>query len=313
MHARIRLGFLAGQSPAGLLSPDDTSPSRWYDSAALQHTFERAGFVITRIERQFEAVDFAASSDGAALPPSLVDELTRNADAMTRTYLVLAHPFPLAAHVRLELRVRDLTQSNERSVRALEERAAGLDSRYSELKRACDGTSSRLDRLGADMQLAAARETRLQASLAAAHERLASGHAALESVRRDLTRFVYELLVLRVRKMVEFALPPGAIALVVSKGDDRLLAFDGRTGWHFLRNDKGLYAGHHPADSATAIAALEALRAAGASYLVFPQVSLWWLDHYAGLREHLDTHARVVVRDDRTAVIYALDRPRGRR
>ena len=32
------------------------------------------------------------------------------------------------------------------------------------------------------------------------------------------------------------------------------------------------------------------LRAAGAGYLVFPQVALWWLDHYAGLREHLDRH-----------------------
>ena len=42
----------------------------------------------------------------------------------------------------------------------------------------------------------------------------------------------------------------------MSKGDERLLAFNGRTGWHFLRNDKGLYAGHHPADSAAAIAAL---------------------------------------------------------
>jgi len=112
-----------------------------------------------------------------------------------------------------------------------------------------------------------------------------------------------------VRTTVEAALPAGAVALVVSKGDERLLAFNGRTGWHFLRNDKGLYAGHHPADSAAAIAALERLRKDGAAYLLFPQVALWWLDHYAGLRDHLDRHGRVVVRDDRTAVIYALDRP----
>ena len=113
--------------------------------------------------------------------------------------------------------------------------------------------------------------------------------------------------------MVEAALPLGAIALVVSKGDERLLAFSGRTGWHFLRNEQGLYAGHHPADSAAAIEALERLRAGGAGYLVIPQVALWWLDHYAGLREHLDKHARVVVRDERTAVIYALERSEARR
>ena len=81
----------------------------------------------------------------------------------------------------------------------------------------------------------------------------------------------------------------------------------GRDGT-FSGTNKGLYAGHHPADSAAAIEALERLRADGAGYLVFPQVALWWLDHYAGLREHLDRHGRVVVRDERTAVIYALDR-----
>ena len=59
---------------------------------------------------------------------------------------------------------------------------------------------------------------------------------------------------------------------------------------------------------AAAIAALKRLRADGAGYLVIPQVALWWLDHYAGLREHLDRHGRVVVRNERTAVIYALDR-----
>ena len=43
------------------------------------------------------------------------------------------------------------------------------------------------------------------------------------------------------------------------------------------------------------------------------QVALWWLDHYTGFRDHLDRHGRVILRDDRTAVIYALARPRGLR
>jgi len=317
MHARIRLGFLAGRSPAGLLSSDETSPSHWYDGAALRHTFERAGFVITRIERHIEAFDLDASPlNGTRVPSALVDELARDADAMTRTYVVLAHPFPLAGHVRLEMRVRELAQSHDRSVeqvRALEQRTEALDLLHAELKRVCDGAASRIDRLGADMQLISARDSRLQPSLTAAHHRLTGSRVELDAVRRDLTRFQYDLLVLRVRSTVEAALPKGAIALVVSKGDERLVTFNGRTGWHFLRNDKGLYAGHHPADSAAAIKALGDLRTAGAAYLVFPQVALWWLDHYAGLRDHLDRHGRVVVRDDRTAVIYALDRPEARR
>ena len=95
MHARIRLGFLAGRSPAGLLSPDATSPSHWYDGAALQRTFERAGFVITRIERHIEAFDADAPPlDGTPLPPALVDGLTRDADAMTRTLRGRGAPLP---------------------------------------------------------------------------------------------------------------------------------------------------------------------------------------------------------------------------
>jgi hypothetical protein len=226
--------------------------------------------------------------------------------------VVVAHHFPLNGHVRLELRVCELAQSQDRTAertKALEQRAEGLEAGYADVKRVYDGTVSRIDRLGADLQLVAARDSRLQPSLAAARQRLTSGRAGLEAVRRELTRFQYELLILRVRTMVETTLPAGAVVLVVSKGDERLVSFKGRTGWHFLRNEQGLYAGHHPADSAAAIKALEPLRANGAAYLVFPQVALWWLDHYAGLREHLDRHGRVVVRDDRTAVIYALDPP----
>ena len=82
--------------------------------------------------------------------------------------MVVAHPFPLAGHVRLEMRVRELTQSHDRAaeqMKALEQRTEGLDTRYAELKRVCDGTVSRIDRIGADVQLVAARDSRLQPSL----------------------------------------------------------------------------------------------------------------------------------------------------
>ena len=311
MHGKIRLGFLAGRSPGDLLSADATSPSHWYDGAVLQRTFEHAGFVITKVERHLEAFEADASPlDGPPLP-ALVDGLSRDADAMTRTFVVVAHPFPLTGQVRVEMRVRELAQLHERAAeqtKALEQRAEGLDTRYAELRRTVDGAMSTIDRIGDDVRRVAARDSRLQSPLTAAHRRLTSNRVDVEAIRRDLLRFQYELLVPRVRTAIEAALPKGAVALVVSKGDERLLALNGRTGWHFLRNDKGLYAGHHPADSAAAIEALERLRAEGAGYLVFPQVALWWLDHYAGLREHLDSHGRVVVRNHRTAVIYALDR-----
>jgi SAM-dependent methyltransferase len=316
MHGRIRLGFLAGRSPSGLLAADATSPVQWYDSTALQRTFERAGFVITRIERQIEAFDGDVPPlDGRPLPQALVDGLTRDADAMTRAFVVMAHLFPLAGHVRVGMHVRELTQAHDRAaeqMKALEARAAGSDMRYAELQRGLDRTQSSLERMGADLERIAGRDTRLQPSLPGAHQRLMNNRLAVEAIRRDLTRFNYEMLIPRLRTMVEAALPAGAVALVVSKGDERLLSFNGRTGWHFLRNAQGLYAGHHPADSAAAIAALERLRRDGAGYLVFPHVALWWLDHYAGLREHLDRHGRIVARQERTAVIYQLRSEKGR-
>jgi SAM-dependent methyltransferase len=313
MHGRIRLEFLAGRSPSGFLSADTGSPSRWYDSAALHQTFERARFAITRIERHLEAFDAGSvPTSGSPLPPALVDELTRDTDAMTRAFIVMAHPVPLGRNVRMEIRVRELTELHDRALeqlRAIEERTGDLDRRYAEAMRVVDGAVSKIDRIGADVQRAALRDSAWQPALANAHQRLTSHRVELETIRRDLTRFQYEQLIPRLRTMVEAAVPSGAVALVVSKGDERMLAFSGRTGWHFLRNDKGVYAGHHPADSAAAIQALERLRAAGARYLVIPQVALWWLDHYTGLREHLKRRGRLVARNDRTGAIYSLARP----
>src|SRR5262249_17354647 len=95
------------------------------------------------------------------------------------------------------------------------------------------------------------------------------------------------------------SLPPGATVLVVSRGDDALLDLDGPRGQHFPQNDQGVYAGHHPTDSEAAVSHLEALRGKGAEYLLFPQTAFWWLDHYAGLRDHLDRyHDRVLADQD---------------
>ena len=37
-----------------------------------------------------------------------------------------------------------------------------------------------------------------------------------------------------------------------------------------------------------------------------PAPSLWWLDHYAGFRRHLEARYRVAVADPGSAVIYEL-------
>jgi GT2 family glycosyltransferase len=91
----------------------------------------------------------------------------------------------------------------------------------------------------------------------------------------------YRDLVERIRDVVDAELPPDATVLVVSNGDDELLQLGAdRCGWHFPQTEDGTYAGHHPGDSAEAIAHFEALQERGAEYIVFPETALWWLDFY---------------------------------
>jgi GT2 family glycosyltransferase len=110
----------------------------------------------------------------------------------------------------------------------------------------------------------------------------------------------------QVREVVKDAVPSGSTVLVISRGDEELLRLNGRRAEHFPQADDGTWAGHHPADSAEAIAHLESLRERGAEFLVVPPTYLWWLRHYEGLRTHLDSRYEPVVSDDRAGAIYRL-------
>ena len=121
-----------------------------------------------------------------------------------------------------------------------------------------------------------------------------------------VSQLEYERVKKRVWAAVRGAVAPDATVLVVSRGDDELLEFDGRRGWHFPRSDTGEYAGHHPADSAEAISHLEDLRAQGAGFFVIPGPSLWWLDHYRELTRHLEASYEALVREPATCVIFHL-------
>jgi hypothetical protein len=93
---------------------------------------------------------------------------------------------------------------------------------------------------------------------------------------------------------------------VISRGDERLLQLNGRRAQHFPQTADGAWAGHHPADSAEAVEHLESLRERGAEFLVIPPTYLWWLRHYEGLRQHLESEYEPVVSDDRAGAIYRL-------
>ncbi len=51
----------------------------------------------------------------------------------------------------------------------------------------------------------------------------------------------------------------------------------------------GVYQGR-PADDEDAIAALDRQREQGAEFIGFIADTMWWLDHYTGLRDHLEAN-----------------------
>jgi hypothetical protein len=116
----------------------------------------------------------------------------------------------------------------------------------------------------------------------------------------------YQVMVDRVRKVIEGTVAPGSVVLVLSKGDDDLVDLRGRRGWHFPRDDDGSYAGHYPSDSGVAVAQLEALRTRGAEYVVFPATAFWWFQHYPEFAHHLRTRYPTVVQVDDTCLVFEL-------
>lgn len=111
----------------------------------------------------------------------------------------------------------------------------------------------------------------------------------------------------RIRSVVGAGVPEGATVLVVSRGDEELLRLPGRIGWHFPQVEGGVYAGHHPGDSAEAVAGLKELQGRGADFLVIPCTSFWWLDHYTGFSRYLDRHHRLVAFHEDLCLLFALN------
>ncbi len=118
----------------------------------------------------------------------------------------------------------------------------------------------------------------------------------------------YGKLLAAIRDAVRRVVPERATVLVVSRGDEDLLALDGRAAWHFPQDEYGQYAGHHPADGESAIAHLETLRCDGAQYLLLPATAFWWLEHYPEFARHLAARYACVRRDD-DCVIHRLAEP----
>jgi GT2 family glycosyltransferase/glycosyltransferase involved in cell wall biosynthesis len=121
-----------------------------------------------------------------------------------------------------------------------------------------------------------------------------------------LPHLAYSRLVTAFVDMLENAMPPGGKVVVASRGDDELLRIPARTGLHFPQTKDGVYAGHHPADCAAAIAQLEKLRKRGAEFFALPATAFWWLEHYKDFAAHLANNGQEMFRSESAGVIFDL-------
>lgn len=127
--------------------------------------------------------------------------------------------------------------------------------------------------------------------------------------RRRMSLDDYDAAIQHARDVIGRATPPGATVAIVSRGDEAVVALDGRTGWHFPLADDGSYAGAHPATGSEAVDQLEAVRDRGAEFFAIPAPSAWWLGYYGDLRKHLETHYRVIDTDGGHCVLVSLREP----
>jgi GT2 family glycosyltransferase len=213
-----------------------------------------------------------------------------------------------------ELAARDATIRNLQS--RLEEGAA-------EAERSAEDLRSRLEEGAAEAERSAEQMAGRDAAIQDLRDQLAAMQAQLDGVRREREALHSTLAALPADTQIRLkgilkrealrsalpALPAEATLIIVSEGDDELLELDGCKGWHFPQTEDGDYAGRYPADGTAAIAHLEALRAKGGDYLIFPGSALRWLEHHEMFRQHLESRYRVVVRHEDTCVVFALRQP----
>jgi hypothetical protein len=96
---------------------------------------------------------------------------------------------------------------------------------------------------------------------------------------------LYERTVIRAARQVRRLTPRDAQVATVTKWDPTLLRLSRRHGVQFP--DRRQMPDGYPRTGPQVVAHLEHLRGHGVTHLVFLQSTLWWLDHYPALGDHL--------------------------
>jgi GT2 family glycosyltransferase len=167
-----------------------------------------------------------------------------------------------------------------------------------------------LDAVASEAVSALLGDDRVQGVLYDAKLALAALRQSQSTTKEDQAQnaLAYQECIRRIREVVRRVVPTGATMIVTSKGDEELLDLYGRQAWHFPQALDGTYSGSYPTDGTAVIAHLEALRARGGDYLIFPAPALWWLDSYPKFALHLEQNYPVIFREEATCVIFRLQK-----
>jgi glycosyltransferase involved in cell wall biosynthesis len=111
---------------------------------------------------------------------------------------------------------------------------------------------------------------------------------------------LYERTVIRAARQIRRLTARDAQVATVTKWDPTLLRLSRRNGVQFP--DRRQMPNGYPRSGAEVVAHLQLLRRRGITHLAFLHSTLWWLDHYPALAEHLNRRCRLLHTDADCAV-----------
>lgn len=127
-----------------------------------------------------------------------------------------------------------------------------------------------------------------------------AGQLACAVVRKASSSWNWLQRLYLTRQDIASVIPPGeTFALVDEQWFDADVAGDRRAVPFVERNGEDW---GDPPDDQTALTELERLRRQGVRFLAIAWPAFWWLDHYAGLNQHLRSTSRCLLENDRLVV-----------
>ena len=139
-HGSVRLALLEGRLPYGEVGLLDHTHLRFFTRVTMERLFEDAGYVLGHLERQQRPIEATeVPFDREAVPAGLMESLSRDPEALTYQFVVVAYPVPRAEFTLLQRRFRELTEAKEAAERAVAslqqtvQEQAGLERQLREL------------------------------------------------------------------------------------------------------------------------------------------------------------------------------------